>query len=337
MLRGLYLLLLGGALVFLMTPYVLTSRALDEKGVVLQGRVYRKSESVRPYYSGWARDLEVTIEYPLPETRGVSFFGVRADTRQYDALHLHQPVEVRRLLHRDLPKVPLAEFWWQAGALPVVKLVGPAGTGSFNRIFDPAGMPGLKIAGGLAALLLFWRITRVSALGWAAAIGIAAGVGWLFILDFPRAMPQPQRAVRSAIGRVKSVGHVNRILSGQRSSGWVADQPIDVLGVEFVPEGRSEPVVAVDLIDRGSVPALKQGSTVAVRYEAESPRTAYVEGATRSFPGRNLRGAVRDGVLVVGVLIGFMLLAQWAGRAFNQRVRRRLPRSLPYLQRDGRD
>ena len=59
----------------------------------------------------------------------------------------------------------------------------------------------------------------------------------------------------------------------------VADQPVDVVSVEFVPEGRTEPVMAVDLIDRGSVSGLKEKAGVNVDYEAASPRIAYLAGA----------------------------------------------------------
>ena len=86
----------------------------------------------------------------------------------------------------------------------------------------------------------------------------------------------------------------------------IADQPIDVVGVEFIPEGRTEPVVAVDLIDRGSVPGLKEGSTAPIRYESESPRTAYLDGATRTFPSRNIPRSHCARRTVVGVLLGVL-------------------------------
>src|SRR5439155_8341649 len=140
-----------------------------------------------------------------------------------------------------------------------------------------------RVAAGFAVLLLLWRITRSRLLGWTAAIGFLAVLGFLFVNDFPRPTPPPSANVKPAGGRVKSIGHIDKLFSGRRTRGVVADQPIDVIGVEFTPEGRTEPVIAVDLIDRGSAPNLKEGSTVPIRYEAQSPRTAYLDNATRTF------------------------------------------------------
>ena len=69
--------------------------------------------------SGWEVAREITVEYPLPETGGVSFFDVPPDAEQFDAMHTHQPVEVRYLLRRDVPKAPLSDILWQIHALPI--------------------------------------------------------------------------------------------------------------------------------------------------------------------------------------------------------------------------
>src|SRR5204863_5732725 len=83
-----------------------------------------------------------------------------------------------------------------------------------------------------------------------------------------RPTPAPSLDVRRAAGHVKSIGRIDKLFSGSRSRGVLADQPVDVVGVEFVPEGSTEPVVAVDLIDRGSVQGLTEHSAVTLRYEA---------------------------------------------------------------------
>src|SRR6266545_5409929 len=98
MLRGLILLLMGVALTFLALPFVMTSRALDERGITISGRISHKSETVRVTYSGWERSHDVTIEIPVPETGGVSYVNVHPDMQQYDSLHTRQMVELRYLL-----------------------------------------------------------------------------------------------------------------------------------------------------------------------------------------------------------------------------------------------
>lgn len=74
MMRGLILLLLAGALTFLAMPFVMTSRALDEHGITIPGRVHHKHETIRVLYSSWERSCDATIEYTVPESRSSSFF-----------------------------------------------------------------------------------------------------------------------------------------------------------------------------------------------------------------------------------------------------------------------
>src|SRR5262245_15637573 len=133
----------------------------------------------------------------------------------------------------------------------------------------------------------------------------------------------PNTNVRLASGRVVYLATIERMFSGKRSRGVVADQPVEVVGIEFVPAGRTEPVVAADLIDAGTVPGLKRDAVLAVDYEAASPRTAHLRAATRDFPSRNLRGMLTGAILAVAILAGFLAIARWLGRAWK-----RLPPSL---------
>jgi hypothetical protein len=66
MMRGLILLLPAGALTFLAMPIVMTSRALDEQGITILGRVHHKSEAIRVLYSSWERSCDAPIEYTVP-------------------------------------------------------------------------------------------------------------------------------------------------------------------------------------------------------------------------------------------------------------------------------
>jgi hypothetical protein len=328
MLRVLILLVFGGAVAFVVSPFVLASRELEARGIKIQGRVYHKSEYVKVRYSGWSRSRDVTIEYPVPETGGVSFFDVHPDEQHYDALRGNQVVNLRYLLRRDLPKFPMTDVLWQLHALPTVRMVDPQGEPGLNKLMTPSAFtPGVVIACeaivSLAGLLLLWRVTRWRPFAWTAGIGIAVGLGFLFLQDFPRATPPPSVGVRHASGHVTSFGTIDKLFSGSRERGIVADQPVNVVGVEFVPEGRNEPVVAVDLIDRGSIAGLKEQSAVSLQYEAGSPRIAYIDGATRTFPKRNLSGAMLQGVMVVAVLIGLFAASQLIGKGFNRLIKRR--------------
>ena len=96
---------------------------------------------------------------------------------------------------------------------------------------------------------------------------VIAGIPALFFYDFPRPTPPPTVEVRHASGKVKSLDRIDKLFAGSRSRGMFASQPVEVVGIEFVPEGRTESVLAVDLIDSGSIAGLKVNAPVDVEYE----------------------------------------------------------------------
>jgi hypothetical protein len=171
-------------------------------------------------------------------------------------------------------------------------------------------------------LLVVWRWAGWPGFKWAVAACCAVGFAAILIGDFPRPTPAPAAHVLQARGHVTTIDHMEHLLSGSRTRGFDAAQPIDVVGVEFVPAGRSEPVVAIDLIDAGSVATLAPKAEVAVDYEAASPRTAHLHDATRTFPARNLRGIVIESALALGVLVAFVALANWLGNLWNRLLKR---------------
>ena len=111
-----------------------------------------------------------------------------------------------------------------------------------------------------------------------------------------------------------SVSHIDRLFSGSRSRGVTAGQAVDVVTVEFTPAGRSEPVVAVDVVDRGSPVALHDRSPVNLSYEAMTPRHAQIDGAMRTFPSRNFAELLLQAGLCAGVLIVILVLGAVFGR-----------------------
>jgi hypothetical protein len=325
MLRGLILLILAIGLAVLAAPFVISSLYVDERGITIPGRVTSKSETVTVHYSDWKRVSDVTIEYSSPETAGVSFFTVPLDFERYDALHKGDTVSLHYLRPQDTPTVPMANVLRELHALPTVRL---ADQRTFSRLEAFFTRKVILICEGIASivvLLFVWRKLRLPLFGWAAGICIALGVGALLIYDFPTPTRRPTTDVRKGSGRVKSIDRIDRLFEGNRSQGADADQPIDVVGIEFVPAGATQPVVAVDLVDQGSIPELGENATVAIAYEAHSPRTAWIENATRNFVARNIAGIAVQGIVLLIVLIVFLAGAQFLGRAFNQLIQRRTP------------
>jgi len=322
MLRGLYLLVIAAAIIIVALPFVLTSLARDAHGITIPGIVYHKSESVKVRYSDWELSRDITIQYTIPETSSVGFFTVHPDPEHFDALRMKQPVEVRYLPRKDVPQVPLSKILSDLHALPTARLESVPGMSLIDRLTDTKLLVPCSILSTIAVLLILKRFTRWSPLGWSAGIAGISLIGFLFFQGFPNATPEPVRDVRSAGGLVKAVERIDKLFAGTRSRGVIADQPMDVVGVEFVPQGRTEPVLAVDLIDRGSIPNLRIESAVNVKYEAASPRTAYIEGATRNFPVRNFRGTVVTGILYLAVIIVVLGAIVLLGRGYDRLTKR---------------
>src|SRR5437899_10973359 len=137
MLRGLMLLLLVLVAGSIAIPFVTTSRALEEHGIILPGSVYHKDEYVRIVDSGWELSRTVTIQYTVPESSSITFFEVHPDVARYASLHLKQAVDVRYLQRKDLPALPGVNFLSQLHALPTARLADASGTSRLAALQTP--------------------------------------------------------------------------------------------------------------------------------------------------------------------------------------------------------
>jgi hypothetical protein len=310
-------------LAVLVAPFLISSLYVDQRGIDMTGRVYSKREDVTTRYGGWTRTSEVTVQYDSPEPVGVSFFGIRMDPERYDGFRVGERVKLHYLRHSDIPDVPGADILWQLHALPVVRLADERAFSGLERFFTWKVIFACAALVVIAILLWTWRRAHMPGFGWAVGACVVVGIAALFFYDFPRPTPAPAVEVRSASGKVKSIDRINRLFAGSRSRGMDAAQPIEVVGIEFVPEGRTESVLAVDLIDSGSIAGLKVNAPVDVEYEGASPRTAYLRSGTRTFLSRNLWGMVVDSALYLGVLVGCLMGAHFVGRAWTRMLARR--------------
>jgi hypothetical protein len=322
-LRGLILIALVCGVVVLVSPFLISSLYIDQRGIEMAGRVYSKREDITMRYAGWTRTSEVTVGYDSPEPVGVAFFAIRMDPERYDTFHVGDKVRLHYLRHSDIPDVPGANILWQMHALPVVRLADQRAFSGLEMFFTRKLMLGCAGLAAIAVLLWVWRRARLPGFGWAVGACVIAGIPVLFFYDFPRPTAAPTVQVRQTAGKVKSLDRIDKLFAGSRSRGMIASQPVEVVGIEFVPEGRTDAVLAVDLIDLGSIAGLKVNGPVHIEYEGGSPRTAYLRSATRGFLARNLRGIVVDGGLYLGVLIGGLMGAHFIGRAWTRMVARR--------------
>jgi hypothetical protein len=323
MLRALiWIVLLSGAALFL-APMVVASLYVDQRGVELTGRVYAKDEFIRVRTGTWTRSSEVTFEYTLPETGGVSFFNVEMSPEKYDEYHKGQTVKLHYLRREDIPKLPGADVMWQIRILPHVRLEGQRAFDGLRTAVTPQIRLGVAIVAAIGILLWVWRRMRLPGFAWAVGVCVVVGVVAMMFYDFPQTTPEPRSDVRAASGSVKTIRQIDWLFRGNHSRGLEAHQRVDIVGVEFVPQGYRDPVMAVDLVDRGSIAGLAEKMPVEIYYEAGRPRTAWLRSATREFPRRNLIGLGEDALLYVGVLIAGLVLWQLLANGLKRLMARR--------------
>jgi hypothetical protein len=322
MLRSLLALLFLGGMALIALPFLMSSWYVDQRGIDITGQVYSKREDAIVQYSTWYRSCEITVKYSGPDEPGVSFMKVELPPDQYDSFRKGQEVPLHYLRRQDVPDVPLAKSLRKIGLLPRARLAGQRAFSGVTVAANRVGLPVLGALGAAILLLIVWRMSRLPGFSWAVMACVLGVVAPLLISEFPLPAAAPATTVRRGAGQVKSVARIDRLFSGSRSRGEIASQAVSVVGVEFIPEGRLEPVLAVDLIDEGSL-ALKQGDTLGVEYELTAPRTAYLLGATRNFPRRNLGGLALVGSFYVALLLGFAFGAHYLGRWWKRLLKSR--------------
>jgi hypothetical protein len=92
-----------------------------------------------------------------------------------------------------------------------------------------------------------------------------------------------------------------------------------MVALQFIPEGRTDTVQAVDQIDAGSVPGLATGAAVPIEYQTGKPRIVRIAGATRTFPEKAYQAVAREGgeyLAFFAVLIGLLIFFKSAGKRF---------------------
>ena len=324
MVRALILLLLVGGFVLLMAPFAISSLWIDQRGIEIPGRVFSKDERVVVRDSSWSRSAEVTVEYDPPHESMVAFLTATVSPERFDELKKGELVKLRFLRREDLPQIPGAKLLRSMHALPTARLAEQRSWSALQLAYQARTTFLAEVVIAIAVLLLLWKLLHLPLLGWMAAASVFCGTAAVMLHSFPVPVPAPQMDIRRALGTVKSVELVEYLFGNDHES-FEAKQPVQIVGVQFVPEGRAQAVLAVDLIDADSVRGLREHSAVAVEYERGAPRIAHILGASRSFVQTNLSGAAIEIVVALGVLAA--LLAGWL--LINRGYRKTSPAAAP--------
>ncbi len=271
---------------------------LDTHGSAAPAVITEKVESVRIEYAEWFRRFEVMAAYSIPGQPLQHRASCDVDEKTYDSLHPGNTVQVHyfaRLLNQPF--------------LPATHL-SPCST-SASISWNPAVMHPLLVSFiCLLAILFLWRVLRIRTAVWL----MLPLFCWSFAyLGLPRVEPEPQHPVPGT-ATIDTVRTVTTLGDTHTAKSIPLQYPYQIMRLKFVPPGMDTAVIAIDKVDVGSVPNLKEGQSAKIVYDAEHPRIARLQQGTRLFPGHALTTVtlwcVAFAVLVAiaGVVGGFFRL-----------------------------
>lgn len=119
---------------------------------------------------------------------------------------------------------------------------------------------------------------------------------------------QPRGPWRQATATVKTVTRVDHYSTeqGYDELPW----PYDAVWFSFTPEGRTEPVEVVDVIEAAGAPNLTEGGVAQITWPEDDPRSARIAGTRPGAPWANWFYIMGEHLAVATAVIG--LLATWA-------------------------
>lgn len=342
------------------SPYLLPALYLELAGVVTEGQVTQKQESIQMRgYDRWRHVLEVTYRYIPADTRVAETGTHQVDPSLFDRLQVGSKVKVRyipwrlpRSLHIVAMGSALADAAWRSripeesdGArltfdIGSAALAGLLGVVAWRRKTRPwilaAALCGATVCtavvpcGFVTFPILFavWRKRPGQGYGWV-LLGFMAFSVVVLYGRIPQPTPAPSALSHEATAVVRQIRPVDHIWSDWEDSGQRVPQPFQLVDLEFTPAGANAPIHAVDRIDLNSLPELRDGATVRVFYTTSNPRSVRLDGGTRTYAEKALvyllKLTLGIGILITVVVIPAMLLVERALQRFWGRITRFSP------------
>jgi hypothetical protein len=285
----------------LLTPLLVPPLYLEIAGASAPAVVVAKREVIDTLTDTWARRLFVDVRYLPEDAAEPELIDVAVDTAIYDRLRVGEAVQLR-YIPNEIVRI--------LGRVAATRLASQPPFGSFLARIGSL-LIGL-ILGIAAWLALLWAWAKWRHWWLTLAILVLMFGGMIYIgSNWPR--PMPEGPLIESNATIRDIHEVTRIWGGKRTPAEEAVQPYAIVELSFVPQGALDPVIAVDSIDAGSVPALEKGGQIPISYSARDPRWAQIAGATRTYYWKNLRSF---GVIAL-ILVGLMLLT-WLARRLRR-------------------
>jgi hypothetical protein len=291
-------------------------------GREVTGEIASKQERiVLPGGDAWQHLYEVTYRFRPADSPATESGGHPVAATLYDRLQVGSAVRVRYSPWRPLRSMQgVGSYLAESGTLTRLRygpidhrnlllaggVVGAALVGwlAYRRMSVGLGILAALLAGlafpsfllvltGFLLIPALWRASRRSpSMGHGKLLllvccATAALVYW----RIPRPAQFPPGPVRQASAIVRQVQTTREIWSQidalrRGEGGDAVGFAFQMLDLEFKPEGAREAVHALDMVDQGSMPGLREGTRVAVTYSATNPRVARAAVGTRKYPMR---------------------------------------------------
>lgn len=294
-------------LALMLTPIVGPSIYVELRGVDAPAEIVAKREAIDVASGIWTRRLYVDVRYQPPDAPDPEIANVAVDAATYDQLHAEDPVRIRYPANPTLRRITLLAGTRLATQRP------------FSALLARMGSLLGRIALGLLiwlVLLLLWTKWRRWWLGLAL---VALMIGGVIYVGSGWPSPAPDGELVAGSATVRADHLVERVWGSRRRRAEEAVQPYQIVELTFVPQGSSDSVVGVDMIDAGSVAGIEAGAPVAMHYSAADPRWVSIDGASRTYYWKNLRSF---GLIAAGILL--LVIVAWI---VARRRRARQPRN----------
>ena len=288
----------------LLLPFVGPAVYIEVGGKSAPATIIEKREQIRIVTDSWSRSLLVGVRFQAAGVDDPVQTPILVTAATYDSLHVGDQVRVRYVLY---------PFLRALGNVASARLESQPPFGSFTAFAD-SFLTWLIVGGAVWLWLIVTFAKRRSAwLGVPAFLlliggGIYVGSGW------PPPAPAGPRATASA--SVSRTYEVTRVWGGRRTQSEEAVQPYTIVELSFTPQGMTDPVRAVDMIDAGSVASLQENAAVPITYSVRNPRWAQIDGARRTYYWKNLRTFA-----VIAALLAVLFGVSWLFRRVRKRAR----------------
>jgi hypothetical protein len=277
---------------------------IDSLGTAVPGSITEKREHIRTNYADWFRRFEIVAAFQASGYANERHAICDVDEPIFDSLHVGSPVTVHYL--PGLLQIPLVTSTH-------ISSCPPWGMFGFNPELYRRS---LYLYGSLAIIVGLVFVLRMRRALW---LLLPWSAWFVFYGMCPHTEPIPLQP-RPITAVVKEVATVKTLVdTGTTDAPPIRlAHPYQLVQMEYTPEGRSEPVLAIDAIDPNSVPNLGVGRMLNVDYDAGNPRIASIPGATRMFRQQAMQ---QLGLLYFTLLALLLVLLLFARRSLRSRKR----------------